>query len=325
MTEITDAFGRTFKTLRVSLTNTCNLGCVYCVDPSDTTAASLKPAVSTVLAPKALSVEELTALIGKLHERLQLDAVRLTGGEPTLYRQLLPLTEAIGRLGIPQIKMTSNGYLLAPKIEALQKAGLTSINISLDAVEPDVFFKVSRRRNLGKILAGIDKALELGVQVKINTVIMKGLNDDQILPLLAFTKERNIAIRFLELMQMGHLYGNFEDHFFSEQAILQTIAQVYAFTPLHREPSTTAKYWQLDDGYQFGIISNESDPFCNDCNRLRIDTYGHLYGCLSENTSVDLATSFHSEELLEQQLRKALAQKKLRFTGSKLSMLEIGG
>jgi cyclic pyranopterin phosphate synthase len=323
MEEIIDRFGRTFKTLRVSLTQVCNLGCVYCVDESD------KPADIPVLtAPHpqpALTTAQFADTIRLLHEVLDLDTIRLTGGEPTLYRELVPLVEAIRQIGIPAIKMTSNGSLLAQKITDLAKAGLTSLNISLDAVDPIVYNKISRRKNLHRILDGIDKAVTLGISVKINCVVMKGVNDSQVLPLLSFAKERNIRIRFLEVMQMGHLYENFEQHFFSERKIIEAISQEHQFIELPREDSATAKYFLMNDGYQFGVISNESDPFCNDCNRLRLDSYGNIYGCLSNNTAINISDHLHNPQEVSWRLEEALAQKKMKFSGSKLSMLAIGG
>jgi cyclic pyranopterin phosphate synthase len=322
MTEIVDKFGRRFKTLRVSLTQICNLGCVYCVDESNTSDTPASPVTQSL---PALTTSSYIEIIATLHGLLKLKTIRITGGEPTLYRDLVPLVEGIKQTGISQIKMTTNGTLLAHKIEALQKAGLTSINVSLDAVDPQVFFKISARRNLQKILQGIDKAIAVGVGVKINCVVMKGLNDSQILPLLKFSIERNIPIRFLELMQMGHLYGNFEQHFFPEREILQIIGEEFDFVEIPREEAATAKYFVMKNGYQFGIISNESDPFCNDCNRLRLDSYGNIFGCLSDNSAINISEIIHNPQEINQRLQQAIAQKKMKFSGSKLSMLAIGG
>jgi cyclic pyranopterin phosphate synthase len=256
---------------------------------------------------------------------LDLTTIRLTGGEPTLYRELVPLVEAIRQIGIPAIKMTTNGSLLTHKIADLHKAGLTSLNISLDAVDSQVYNKISRRKNLPRILEGINKALALGVSVKINCVVMKGVNDNQVLPLLNYAREKGIHIRFLEVMQMGHLYGNFEQYFFSERDIIRTIAGEYDFIELPREESATAKYFVMKDGYRFGVISNESDPFCNDCNRLRLDSYGNVYGCLSSNTPINISDHLDDPYEVTLRLQEALAQKKMKFSGSKLSMLAIGG
>jgi GTP 3',8-cyclase len=323
MEPIVDKFGRSFKTLRVSLTNHCNLGCVYCVDDSE--QSSDVPVSVPHFGKTPLIISQYIKIIEQLHAILQLETIRLTGGEPTLYRELIPLVEGIRNTGIAKIKMTTNGTLLSNKIQALQQAGLTSINVSLDALDLQVFRNISRRRNLAKILDGIEKSVQAGIGVKINCVIMKGLNDNQILPLLQFAKERNISIRFLELMQMGHLYGNFEDHFFPEEAILQTIARQFEFKKINREHAATAKYYVMPDGYQFGVISNESDPFCNDCNRLRLDSYGNIFGCLSNNTAINLAECIDQPQQIKLRLKEALTHKKMKFSGSKLSMLAIGG
>lgn len=323
MTHPTDVYGRQFKTLRVSLTNACNLGCVYCVEETAEVSAEKLPGKNPSQAPLAL--QKLLETIAALHQILGLEAIRLTGGEPTLYRELLPLMQGVKQLGVPAIKMTTNGYLLSNKITAYAEAGLTSLNISLDALEPEPFFRISRRRNLKKVLEGIEKSVQLGLEVKINCVVMRGVNDDQILPLLNFAKERNIRIRFLELMQMGHLHGNFKDYFFSEAEIIGLISHGHDCQPLQRGLSATAKYWQMPDGYQFGVISNESDPFCNDCNRLRLDSYGNIFGCLSDNTPISIADLVHEPRTIREKLQQALHQKKNRFSGSSLSMLAIGG
>ena len=320
--KITDIFGRTFKTLRVSLTNTCNLACTYCVDPMPPTPKG-EPNKTPHFSP--LGVEGFIKIIAVLHTVLEFDTVRLTGGEPLLYKQLSPLVKGIKDLGIDQIKMTSNGTLLANKAKDLQSAGLTAINISLDAIDPDVSYTINQRAKLQKILEGIDKSIEAGIQVKINCVVMKGVNDHQIIKLLHFCEERNITIRFLELMQMGHLYNNFEQLFFSQAEILKTISKEHTITSLPRNTSATANYWKTETGYVFGIISNVSDPFCNDCNRLRLDSYGNIYGCLSDNNPINILDCIDDELLLQKRLLLALAQKKTKFSGSKLSMLHIGG
>ncbi len=327
--KITDIFGRTFKTLRVSLTNTCNLACTYCIDPAASNNKTPLPdsALPMGLANKktALSNEQYIKIIAALNDILEFDTIRLTGGEPLLYKQLVPLVKGIKELGISEIKMTSNATLLAGKAKDLQSAGLTSINISLDAIDPDVSFSINQRAKLQKILDGIDKSIEAGIQVKINCVVMKGMNDHQILSLINYSKERNIIIRFLELMQMGHLYHNFEQLFFSEEEILKTISNHYQLIALPRNPSATANYWTINTDYKFGIISNVSDPFCNDCNRLRLDSYGNIYGCLSDNNPINISDCIDDELQVKERLIQALAQKKTKFSGSELSMLHIGG
>lgn len=319
--KISDVFGRTFKTLRVSLTNTCNLACTYCVDPSN----NKTPLPDSLPKKTVITNEQYVKIISSLHNILEFDTVRLTGGEPLLYKQLIPLVKGVKDLGVNEIKMTSNATLLSNKAQELHNAGLTSINISLDAIDPDVSFTINQRAKLQKILDGIDRSTEAGMMVKINCVVMKGVNDNQIIKLLNYCEKRNITIRFLELMQMGHLYHNFEQLFFSEAEILRTISEQYKTTPLPRNPSATANYWTTDSGYKFGIISNVSDPFCNDCNRLRLDSYGNIYGCLSDNNPISILDCIDDEEQVKDRLIQALAQKKTKFSGSELSMLHIGG
>jgi len=230
----------------------------------------------------------------------------------------------IRQLGIHDIKMTTNGFLLAKKAVFLQKAGLRSINVSLDALSESSFYRVTKRTGLKQVIEGIIAAQEIGLEVKINTVIMAGENDQEILPLLDFAFRNGIKIRFLELMGMGHLFGDTDSKFFSRQAILERISSVYEIHEQAKECGDTATYWRTSCGHSFGIIANESQPFCADCNRLRLDCHGNIYGCLSSNTPIPLGEVI-SQQGLEAGLRAALGQKQMRFSGSEMSMLTIGG
>jgi cyclic pyranopterin phosphate synthase len=319
--EIQDRFGRSFKTLRVSLTNTCNLACLYCVHSAD-------QKLPTLPANNILNSSEIVHAIKKIHELTKLETVRLTGGEPTLYKELISIVRQIKALGVDNIKMTSNGYTLKNLIPELSEAGLKKINISLDTINPENFNKISGRKNLERILDSIDEALKYNIEIKINAVILKRINDDQIIPLFEFSKERNITLRFLELMRMGPLYeeSSFHNYYTSEKEILDCIAKQHIFTPLLRETSSTANYWITPDGYKFGIIANESHPFCHDCNRLRLDSYGNIYGCLSNDTALSISEVLNNEGLLREKLEQALSHKQeLKFTGSAISMMAIGG
>jgi len=315
---ITDQYGRSFKTLRVSLLSRCNLSCVYCTmgaDEIDNHTSS-----KTVLSSK-----ELINIIQQLHARLQLQTIRLTGGEPLLYHDLVSVISAVKDMGIPEIKLTTNAFLLERMAKPMQQAGMQSINVSLDAIDGDVFFLMSKRGHVQRILDGIEAALEAGLQVKINTVIMKGMNDSQILPLLQYAFEKNISIRFLEVMAMGHLHTEASKYLFTQYDILNRIATKYNFKRLKRNTSSTSNYWQTDKGNIFGIIANESEPFCHDCNRLRLDSEGNLFGCLSNSHPVSLK-NIHDTDVLTAKLQEALLQKQaVKFTGSELSMLHIGG
>ncbi len=338
MQEIRDQYGRTFRTLRVSLLSHCNLSCVYCVAGEEGGAEGqgrgmgVGPAFAEASAGegvegrgRSLEAPELLEIIGRLHRQLGLETVRLTGGEPLLYSGLVGLVEGLRSMDIARIKLTTNGTLLERKAVALKKAGLQSINVSLDAVDEEVFALMSRRSLLERVIRGIDVALEAGLAVKVNAVVMKGINDGQVLPLLEFAFKRGITIRFLEVMAMGHLYHHSERYLVSQQDILRMIGERYELTPLERESSATARYWVTDRGQRFGIIANESEPFCRDCDRLRLDSSGHIYGCLSNNHPIGLDRE-EDAVMWGDKLRQALEQKQaLRFTGSELSMLQIGG
>ena len=314
---ITDSQNRTFKTLRISLTNSCNLACTYCVNDEVVRNSTLKI--------ESLNVDEISIIAQKLHQILNLETIRLTGGEPTLYQDIVPLIKSLRNIGT-ELKLTTNGFLLKNLVDKLAIGDINSINVSLDALDEDVFFQISRRRSVHKIIEGIDAALRKGINVKLNCVVIKGLNENEILPLMQFSKERNITIRFLELMKMGHVFNSDFSKFYSQEAILNTISSKYTFAALEREEASTANYWQTSEGQIFGIIANESSPFCNDCNRLRLDQQGNIYGCLSNPEGINIRNDLKNDELLIQKLSLALAQKQaLKFKGSALSMIEIGG
>lgn len=317
MKVLNDPYGRKFKTLRVSLLNTCNLNCFYCTMGSEEEInfdhRPQKPAAF------------FSQIISRLHEQLDLETIRLTGGEPLLYRELPELIRNLKLIGIPQVSMTSNGYLLARQAIALRDAGLQSINVSLDAMNEADFYKMAKRGHLDRVLKGIEAALDLGIQVKLNAVIMKGMNEDQIIPLVDYAFSKNIPVRFLEVMSMGHLHHESDKYLFSQQQLLDTIATEHNFKRLPRTASATSNYWQTPAGNIFGIIANNSEPFCQDCSRLRLDAEGNMYGCLSTNHPIAMDPA-DNDFILQEKLQLAMSQKQLHhFTGSELSMLQIGG
>ena len=179
--------------------------------------------------------------------------------------------------------------------------------------------------HLQKVLDGIEAARIAGMDVRINSVIMKGVNHTQLIPLLEYAFERGIVIRFLELMKMGHLHNHSDSYFFSQHEMLEKISMKYGISRLPRKTGSTANYWKCDNEQVFGIVANETEPFCADCDRLRLDSKGNIYGCLSSNESISIAR-VNDRESLGQQLRRALKQKQdVKFKGSELSMMEIGG
>lgn len=315
--KLNDPYGRKFKTLRVSLLNTCNLNCFYCTMGSEED-------INFDHRPQK-SAGFFSRIISRLHENLDLETIRLTGGEPLLYRELPELVRNLKLIGIPKISMTSNGYLLARQAAALHEAGLQSINVSLDAMDEASFYKMAKRKYLDRVLNGIETAINAGIEVKLNAVIMKGMNEDQIIPLLDYAFSKNIPIRFLEVMSMGHLHHESDKYLFSQQELLDTIATKYQFKRLPRVASATSNYWQTTTGNTFGIIANNSEPFCSDCSRLRLDAEGNMYGCLSNSNPIEL-NSADNDYVLQEKLQLAMSQKQLHhFVGSELSMLQIGG
>ena len=318
MALLNDIYYRAFKTLRVSLLSRCNLSCVYCTMGEDEVKENN---LQQHPAPASILLQQ----IQQLHRVLELDTIRLTGGEPLLYHELIDLIKGIKETGIEKIKLTTNGFLLERLAVPMKEAGLQSINVSLDAVEEDLFFLMSKRSDVQRILNGIDAAIAAGLQVKLNSVIMKGINENQIIPLLDFAFERNIPIRFLEIMAMGHLHDSAEKYLFAQAEILERISKKYAFSKVDRVTASTSNYWQTNGGNIFGIIANESEPFCQDCNRLRLDSNGNIYGCLSSNHPIAISSD-DDETALMSKLQQAMNQKQsLKFTGSDLSMLHIGG
>jgi GTP 3',8-cyclase len=317
---IEDSFGRTFKKLRLSLNSICNFACTYCVSEED--IYSPRKAHTG----KSLSAKEFAVLVSKLHSHLKLEEVRLTGGEPTLYPQLVDLIHLLKEIGIPKVALTTNGYLLSKLSKDLKRSGLDSMNISLDAIDPGIFYKMSRGKKVEKMLEGVFAARESQIPFKLNATIMKGFNEKEILPLLGFSGKLGVTIRYLELMKMGHLAGKTPENIFTEREILDSISTFYKFQELPRKKSSTANYWITEEGYCFGIIANESSPFCSDCNRLRLDSQGSMYGCLSSNHAFSIREAIHSEIPLEPILYQALLKKQdYKFSGSSLGMMSIGG
>lgn len=322
--EIKDEHGRTFKTLRVSLTSLCNFGCVYCVNSED--KGGMNDIYSSTM--PHLDYKVLAELVIQLHKTLDFESVRLTGGEPMLYQNLIPFIQILKSSGIKNVKMTTNGFNLKQKAEGLALAGVKDINISLDAIDPDIFKAISRRNMHRQVIEGIEAAIKNGISVKLNAVIMRGLNENQVLPLLEFAMQKNIGLRYLELMRMGHFYSeNFNEYFFPMEEILSVIRNKYPLAAsTYRNPSATAKIFQLENAYEFGIIANESEPFCSDCDRLRLDSSGNIYGCLSEEKSEFIADIAEDEIKLTEKLIEALKHKQpLKFKGSPLKMISIGG
>ncbi len=320
---IVDRLGRQFRNLRLSLTAACNYACTYCV-----------PDGKRLLAANAeLDADEMVKAVGLLIATAGIDKLRITGGEPLLSPKFDDVLPRVMQMGLNDVSLTTNGQLLPRKAQLIIDAGLQRINVSLDTLDPKAFRDIARSGDLATVLHGIDLMLEAGIKVKLNMVPMRGTNHDQIMPLLNYSLERGIELRFIELMNMGHLQGNalFERQFFAMDDILELIAQEYSFTRTDAPFDSTAARFAIPGQGTFGIIANESEPFCRTCSRLRLSSNGELYGCLSNAKSYDLRDVLALPEALamarlQNILGSALADKQLSsFRGEVTVMKFIGG
>ncbi|MCR9258196.1 MAG: GTP 3',8-cyclase MoaA [Pseudomonadaceae bacterium] len=320
---IVDHLGRQFRNLRLSLTAACNYACTYCV-----------PDGKRLLAANAeLEADEMVKAVGLLIDTAGIDKLRITGGEPLLSPKFDAILPEVMQLGLADVSLTTNGQLLPRKAPLIIEAGLKRINISLDTLDDKAFRDIARSGDLATVLKGIDLMLEAGIKVKLNMVPMRGRNDHQILTMLDYALARGIELRFIELMNMGHLQGNalFERQFYGMDEILELIAQQYEFTRAEAPLDSTAARFEIPDRGMFGIIANESEPFCRTCSRLRLSSNGKLYGCLSNAKSYDLRHLLSLPEpqaiaQLQSILGNALADKQLAsFRGEVTVMKFIGG
>ena len=267
-------------------------------------------------------------LVRLLKEHAGIEKVRLTGGEPLLHPKIVNVISGISQIGIKSIGLTSNGQLLARKAKALAEAGLKNVNISLDSLDPEKFKLMGRVGKLHKTLEGIEECLKNGLLVKINMVVIKGENENEIVKMLEYGIDRGVEVRYLELMAMGPLYKKDDFKLLDMHEIISRISKKFSVKPVSADPdSTSLRYW-VPGGY-FGIIPNKSAPFCSTCSRLRLTSDGQLIGCLSNPSPVSirhLLSHADSEETLQKLVRKSISFKQdAAFTGSSLVMSRVGG
>jgi cyclic pyranopterin phosphate synthase len=277
---VLDAHQRPLANLRLSVTDRCNLRCQYCM-PED----------EYVWLPREdiLQFEEIERLVDQfLH--LGVDKVRLTGGEPLLRRDVASLIERLARRPkIRDLAMTTNAVLLAPAVGDLKAAGLRRLTISLDTLQRDRFIKLARFDELPRVLAGIDAAVHVFPGFKLDTVLIKGVNDDEIIDLLEFAKARGAELRFIEYMDVGGATTWSMSQVVSRDDMLKTIAAHYGpVEPLRENTSAPADRYRLPDGTIFGIIASTTEPFCRTCDRSRLTADGVWYLCLYAARGVDL-------------------------------------
>ena len=319
---IVDAQGRRFRNLRISLTAACNYACTYCVPDGKRLQA----------AQRELSGPALLKAVRLLIDVAGVEKLRITGGEPLLSPKFEEFLPAAMGLPLKDVAVTTNGQFLLRKAGVIQASGLKRINVSLDTLHPGRFRLIARSGDLATVLAGIDAMLAAGLKVKVNMVPMRTANADQILPMLDYCLERGIELRYIELMNMGHLrYGaRYQRDFIGMDDVLGAIGERYEFTRTDAPYDSTSVRYEVPGRGCFGIIANESEPFCSSCTRLRLSSNGLLYGCLSNARSHDIAhlaeaPAAEARAGLREVLAAALADKRSAFTGEVTVMKFIGG
>ncbi|CAH2047597.1 unnamed protein product, partial [Iphiclides podalirius] len=317
---LSDLLGRRHDYLRISLTERCNLRCQYCM-----------PAEGVPLTPrsKLLTRDELLRLVN-VFAGLGVHKLRLTGGEPTLRSDLAEIIQELSSVqGIRTVSMTTNGLVLTRRLPALQRAGLAAINVSLDSLRAERYEKMARRPGLPKVLAGIDLALQLGYRpVKVNTVLMRGFNDDEICDFVEFTRDREVEVRFIEFMPFS---GNRWDDsvMVPHDEALQAVRKRYPrLAPAKLRKCDTAMVWQVEGHLgSVGFISSMTRPFCSTCNRLRLTADGNLKVCLFGSSEVSLAAAIREgavDSELRTLVRAALRNKKPQHAGYRNSFCYTG-
>ncbi|KRK01642.1 molybdenum cofactor biosynthesis protein 1 isoform X1 [Drosophila yakuba] len=291
---LTDSFGRHHTYLRISLTERCNLRCDYCM-----------PAEGVPLQPKnnLLTTGEILRL-ARIFVEQGVRKIRLTGGEPTVRRDIVEIVAQMKALPeLEQVGITTNGLVLTRLLLPLQRAGLDNLNISLDTLKRDRFEKITRRKGWERVIAGIDLAVQLGYRPKVNCVLMRDFNEDEICDFVEFTKERPVDVRFIEYMPFS---GNkwHTERLISYKDTLQTIRQRWPdFQALPNGPNDTSKAYAVP-GFkgQVGFITSMTEHFCGTCNRLRLTADGNIKVCLFGNKEFSLRDAMRNENVSEEQL-----------------------
>ena len=277
-----DTYHRPMKDLRISVTDRCNFRCTYCM-PFDQ--------YEWIHKREVLTYEEITR-IARLFVQLGVDKIRLTGGEPLVRRDLERLINKLSLLsGLKDLCLTTNGSLLAEKVSPLKAAGLRRINVSVDTLSPEKFKRLTGRGSLADVLAGLFAAKSSGLQpIKINTVIERGFNDDEIIDLVEFSKKNGFALRFIEYMDVGNSNNWNSEKVVSKQEILSTIRAQFPLREVGRDDGSapSVDYQFLDGSGDIGVVASVTEPFCSSCTRARVTADGKLVTCLFAERGQDL-------------------------------------
>jgi cyclic pyranopterin phosphate synthase len=281
MSGLLDSFARPLRNLRLSVTDRCNLRCLYCM-----------PEEEYVWLPREhlLTFEELSRLVD-VFASLGVRRIRLTGGEPLLRRDLHELVAQLARKpGVEDLALTTNGLLLAERAQALRRAGLHRVTVSLDTLDPGRFERLTRRAGLQGVLAGIEAARRMGFRsLKLDSVIVRGVNEHEIVPLLRFARSAGAELRFIEYMDVGGATRWSREQVVSREELLAAVERAFGTVePIVEESSAPAERFRLPDGATFGIIASTTAPFCGRCDRARLTADGVWYLCLYATSGVDL-------------------------------------
>ena len=281
---VIDTFNRPLKDLRISVTDRCNFRCTYCMPMDEYEWIDKK---------EILSFEEITRL-AKLSIEFGVEKIRLTGGEPLVRQDLPVLIEKLAGLdGLKDLCLTTNGALLSERIDALNAAGLKRINISVDTLDANKFKRMTKRGDLSKVFDGIFAAKQAGLTpIKLNAVIERGVNDDDIIPLVEFAREQGFAMRFIEYMDVGNANNWTSAKLVSKKEIIETIHARYPLREVGRDQGSapSVDYEFVDGAGDIGVIASVTEPFCGSCTRLRLTADGKFVTCLFSRFGHDIKT-----------------------------------
>ncbi|CZE46591.1 GTP 3',8-cyclase MoaA [Campylobacter geochelonis] len=295
-----DGYGRVVDYLRISVTQRCNFRCKYCMP---------KTPFSWVPHENLLSYEELFLFV-KVAIDEGVKKIRITGGEPLVRKDIDKFIKMISDYA-PDIDLalTTNGFFLKHYAKLLKEAGLKRINMSVDTLVPQKAAMLAQRSVLHEVLAGLEEALKAGLKVKINTVALKGINDDELVYLLEFAKERNCEIRYIEYMENTH--ANDELVGLRASEILDIISKKYTIKEVGKAPNSPSTSYEIDDGYKFGIIDPHKHDFCDSCNRIRLSAEGLLIPCLYFEEALSIKDAIKKGDIAAatEVLRKVLQNK----------------
>ncbi|MGI9052748.1 MAG: GTP 3',8-cyclase MoaA [Ilumatobacteraceae bacterium] len=330
--DLVDPFGRVIRDLRVSVTDRCNFRCTYCMP---------EEGMQWLPREEVLTFEEIERIGRLMVERYGVESIRLTGGEPTVRAHLVGLVERLASIrtagGPVDLAMTTNGATLGLLAPSLRAAGLRRINISLDSLDPQRFAEMTRRDELHRVLDGIEAAKEAGFDpVKINTVVQRGVNDDELVDLATFGRQRGVEVRFIEFMPLDASGGWNDAAVVGQDEIVQRIDAVYPLEQLPARGAAPADRWRyLDGGGTVGVIPSVTKPFCGDCDRVRLTADGQFRTCLFATDEFDLRRAMRAGETDDQvaaRIEKAVGTKwaghrinRIDFIRPKRSMSQIGG